>query len=109
MNSALVRRTVMAYSSAGRGFGAPAILDHLAIPRFDESNPTHRALAQVSKKAHALARRGDQVADEEADVDSLSARLFGLSAAAVASARRTLGALKDAEVESDSSQEGVED
>lgn len=54
LNSAPSRSVVLAFSPSGRGFGAPSILEHLSIPRFDFSNPLHRELAELSLQAHRL-------------------------------------------------------
>ena len=59
LNSTPIRRFVKAFSSAGRGFAAPSILDHVALPKFNEENETHIRLAQLSMEAHRLALLGD--------------------------------------------------
>jgi methylase of polypeptide subunit release factors len=54
INSKPVRDFVKSFSSAGRGFGTPSVMKHVAIPKFDPENPLHQKLAEISKKCHAL-------------------------------------------------------
>jgi methylase of polypeptide subunit release factors len=54
INSKPVRDFIKSFSSAGRGFGTPSVMEHVAIPKFDPENPLHQKLAEISKKCHAL-------------------------------------------------------
>jgi hypothetical protein len=44
LNSALVRFCVRSYSSAGRGFGAPSVVKHFGIPKYEKGNEGHRRI-----------------------------------------------------------------
>lgn len=80
VNSTPVRDFVKSYSSAGRGFGAPSAMDHVAIPRFDRANPLHQELARLSKELHEAKKRqraGDLKRLEER-VDKIARQLFGI-------------------------------
>lgn len=82
INSSAVRDFVRSYSSAGRGFGAPSVMNHVAIPRFERDNALHREIAKLSKQLHEL-KKEEQTADVERlekQVDKAARRLFGLDA-----------------------------
>jgi hypothetical protein len=81
LNSTPVREFIKTYSSAGRGFGAPSVMEHVGIPKFDPRNPVHAGLAELSRKLHAL-RENDRLIEMpplEERVDALAEQLFGLS------------------------------
>lgn len=81
LNSAPVREFIKTYSSAGRGFGAPSVMRHVGIPKFDPRNPVHVGLAELSQQLHAL-RQKDRLMEMpplERRVDALAEGLFGLS------------------------------
>jgi hypothetical protein len=59
LNSLLVRRFISAFSSAGRGFAAPSVLNWLRLPKFIEKDEIHKRLAELSVEAHNLALSND--------------------------------------------------
>jgi hypothetical protein len=81
INSAAVREFIKSYSSAGRGFGAPSVMNHVGIPKFDSKNKLHQKLAQLSKTLHDLKIQNklDEVERLETEVDSSVHKLFGIS------------------------------
>jgi hypothetical protein len=81
INSTPVREFIKSYSSAGRGFGAPSVMNYVGIPKFDPSNELHQRLAEVSKAVHALTARKklEKVRPLEGEVDSMVRKLFGIS------------------------------
>jgi len=56
LNSKSVGEYIGSFSSAGRGFGAPSILTHVRIPRFNPDNHLHLRLSNLSKSAHSKAK-----------------------------------------------------
>jgi len=80
LNSMVVREFVKSYSSAGRGFGAPSVMEHIGIPKFDAKNKTRTKLAQLSRELHEVKGTGvlDKVPRLEKQVDDAVAKLFGL-------------------------------
>ncbi len=54
INSKPVRDFIKSFSSAGRGFGAPSIMEHVGIPKFNRNNKLHQQLAEISKKCHQI-------------------------------------------------------
>lgn len=80
INSTPVREFIRSYSSAGRGFGAPSVMNYVGIPKFDPKNELHHKLARVSKTLHDLKAKGklDEVARLEKEVDRLVRTLFGI-------------------------------
>jgi hypothetical protein len=87
LNSSPVRFCVRSYSSAGRGFGAPSIVKHFGIPKYEQSNEGHRELSELSKKAHGLAKQYEQndleareeLKEEEGEIDKVVAELYGIT------------------------------
>ncbi len=59
----------------------PHILERINIPLFDQTNPVHIGLAELSQQAHAATADGDttQVQAIESEIDRLSSQLWGLS------------------------------
>jgi len=56
LNSSPVRFCVRSYSSGGRGFGAPSIIRHFGIPKYDKEKEVHWRVSELSKRAHTLAK-----------------------------------------------------
>lgn len=99
INSRAVREFLKSFSSAGRGFGAPSVMEPVGIPEFNAKQALHQELASLSKRLHQkTAARGantelaalEQAAARgldleraalEREVDAAVARLFGLEAA----------------------------
>jgi hypothetical protein len=81
INSTPVREFIKSYSSAGRGFGAPSVMNHVGIPKFDPKNKLHQKLAELSKTLHDLKTKDklDEVAGLEREVDHLVNKLFGIT------------------------------
>lgn len=80
VNSTPVRHFVKSYSSAGRGFGAPSIMEPIGIPPFDPKNKTHTQLATLSKDLHDVMETNElmRAGIKEKDVDSVVGKLLGL-------------------------------
>ena len=81
INSKPVREFIKTYSSAGRGFGTPSVMEHLAIPKFDLKNELHHKLAHLSKKLHDYKQQGilGKMEILEKEVNGLVRELFGIS------------------------------
>lgn len=60
INSNPVRDFIKSFSSAGRGFGAPSVMEHVGIPKFDPENSLHQKLAEISKKCHQFKIEGKE-------------------------------------------------
>ena len=80
INSNPVRDFIKSFSSAGRGFGTPSVMDHVGIPKFDPENPLHQKLAEISKKCHQLKSEGKEKEIEklEKENNELVKKLFGI-------------------------------
>ena len=100
LNSSPVRFCVRSYSSAGRGFGAPSIVKHFVIPKYEWRNEGHRELSSLSKNAHVLARRyykqkdlevRDEMRKVEEEIDKTVAGLYGIADEELEEVRKALG------------------
>jgi len=80
INSTPVRDFIKSFSSAGRGFGTPSVMEHVGISKFDPQNELHKKLADISKKCHILKAEGkdEEVAKLEKENDKLVKQLFGI-------------------------------
>ncbi|MEM5872128.1 MAG: hypothetical protein QW051_04610, partial [Candidatus Aenigmatarchaeota archaeon] len=78
INSKPVRDFIKSFSSAGRGFGTPSVMEHVGIPKFDPQNPLHQKLSEISKKCHQLKLEGKEKEIEqlEEENDELVKKLF---------------------------------
>jgi len=78
LNSEHVRRFIRSYSSAGRGFGAPSVMEHVGIPKYDDKNKIHKFLSGVSKRLHKLREEDAEgkISELEKDVDKYVGALF---------------------------------
>jgi hypothetical protein len=103
LNSSPVRFCVRSYSSAGRGFGAPSIIKHFGIPKYEESNGVHREVSELSKNAHELAKRyyeqndleaREELKEVEEEIDKMVAELYGITNEELEEVKKTLRVLK---------------
>jgi hypothetical protein len=80
INSKPVRDFIKSFSSAGRGFGTPSVMEHIAIPKFDPQNHLHQRLAEISKKCHKLKEENKEkeIKALEKENDELVKKLFGI-------------------------------
>jgi hypothetical protein len=80
LNSPSVRTFIKSYSSAGRGFGSPSVMEHVGIPQFDEQNKVHKRLSTLSKSLHRLKAQRQTAAmqDLEEQVNMNVIKLFGI-------------------------------
>jgi len=80
INSLPVREFIKSFSSAGRGFGAPSVMNHVGIPKFDPKNELHQKLAKTSKTLHELKTKGkeEDIDQLEKENDNLAKELFSI-------------------------------
>jgi type I restriction-modification system DNA methylase subunit len=78
INSKPVRDFIKSFSSAGRGFGTPSVMQYVGIPKFDPKNKLHRKLVEISKKCHQLKSKGEEEEIEELEKENnkLVGKLF---------------------------------
>ena len=79
LNSGPVRTYIRSFSSAGRGFGAPAILRYIGIVRFDPADPNHAELSNLGARASQAVASGNSelLTEIEASVDRAVSAAFG--------------------------------
>jgi len=78
INSRPVRDFIKSFSSAGRGFGTPSVMQHVGIPKFDPKDTLHMRLAALSMKSHLLKAQGKdkEIQTHEKEIDRLVVELF---------------------------------
>ncbi len=80
VNSNPVRDFIKSFSSAGRGFGAPSVMQYIGISKFDPDNALHNELAKISQKCHQLKLDGSEIKIKELEIknDRLVKKLFNI-------------------------------
>lgn len=80
INSTPVRKFIKSYSSAGRGFGAPSVMENVGISKFKKDNKIHKKLSELSKELHKLKikKEEEKITELEKEVDKSICKLFGL-------------------------------
>jgi hypothetical protein len=80
INSTYVRKFIKSFSSAGRGFGTPSVMENVGIQKFDLKNSLHQKLADISKRCHQMKseNKDNEVAHLEKENDDLVKKLFGI-------------------------------
>jgi type I restriction-modification system DNA methylase subunit len=78
INSKPVRDFIKSFSSAGRGFGTPSVMEHVGIPRCNSKNQVHQKLAEASKTCHLLGKEGreGEINKIEKTINELVIQLF---------------------------------
>jgi hypothetical protein len=81
LNSSIANAFFQSFSSAGRGMGAPSILNRIQLSRFDSGDSLHISLSDLSSRCHAAASKDDLklVASLEAEIDKAAATLWGIT------------------------------
>ena len=78
LNSDVVDSYIRSFSSGGRGFGAPSVMQNLAIPSFDDANKLHCELAALSEEAHRRVSGGEAINDIDTKVNQATRRLWNI-------------------------------
>ena len=78
INSKPVGDFIKSFSSAGRGFGTPSVMEHVGIPKYDPQNLLHQKLSEISKRCHQLKLEGNEteITQLEKENDELVKKLF---------------------------------
>ncbi len=69
---------ISSFSSAGRGFGTPSVIDNFAIPSFDLDNKIHKELAKLSEEAHQRVKNGKPIESLETEIDEMVKKLWNI-------------------------------
>ena len=78
LNSKITDEYIRSFSSAGRGFGAPSIMNNLAIPKFSSDNEIHMKIAELSQKAHDLVAQGKETEKLQDELNEVVKRLWSI-------------------------------
>jgi len=78
LNSDIVDEYIRSFSSAGRGFGAPSVMNNLAIPKFNGNNRIHIKIAEFSQKAHNLVAQGKEAGKLQSDLNEAVQKLWNI-------------------------------
>ncbi len=86
---------ISSYGGGGGGIASPKVVERIRVPKYDPTDPIHRALADLSQQAHAATAAGDaaRVQELEAEIDRLAARLWGLTDAELREIQESLAEL----------------
>ncbi|MDI7268073.1 MAG: N-6 DNA methylase [Myxococcota bacterium] len=79
LNSDLADAYIRSFSSGGRGFGAPSVVQNLAIPSFQEGEQTHRRLTELSEGAHRRVERSEAIEDIDEEVNRTVRALWNIA------------------------------
>ncbi len=80
VNSSPFEYASVSYSQAGgKSMGSPHVLENIRIPKFDPKNKLHIRLAELSEKAHAIAKTDGDTSAIENQIDDLAAEIWGLT------------------------------
>ncbi|MEA3429311.1 MAG: hypothetical protein U9Q84_08935, partial [Thermodesulfobacteriota bacterium] len=78
LNSELIDSFIKSFSSAGRGFASPSVMNNLAIPDFDTSNNIHKKLTELSEKAHGFVKKEKSIEDIERQINKVVKKLWNI-------------------------------
>ena len=78
LNSDVVDQYIRSFSSAGRGFGAPSVMNHLAIPKLSSDNKIHVKIAELSQKAHSLVAQGKDIGTLQDELNDTVEKLWNI-------------------------------
>ncbi len=78
LNSKMVDEYIRSFSSAGRGFGAPSVMSHLAIPQINSDNKIHMKISELSQKAHDMVAQGKEIEKLQNDLDEAVEKLWDI-------------------------------
>jgi len=78
LNSDVVDGFIRSFSAAGRGFGAPSVMQNLAVPEFNSGTRLHNRLANLSIEAHDLVAKGRDISDQETQINEAVRRLWNI-------------------------------
>jgi len=82
INSSIFQFIAISYSQVGgKSMGSPHLLENIHIPKFDQQNKLHLQLAELSKRAHILAKTDetDELKEIEEEIDKISAKIWELT------------------------------
>jgi hypothetical protein len=78
LNSDILDTFIRSFSSAGRGFGAPSVMENVAVPKFDPNNRLHARLAELSEEAHTLVKADKPTDEVQEQVDEAARKLWNI-------------------------------
>jgi len=82
INSSPFQYASISYSQVGgKSMGSPHVLENIHIPKFDPQNKLHLDLAELSGKAHKVAKTDNRetLREIEGEIDETSAQIWGLT------------------------------
>jgi hypothetical protein len=81
LNSKIIRYYIRSFSSGGRGFGAPSILENISIPQYDIKSKLHVNIAKFARDAHihTSAAMFEKVTEDEMKLDKMISELYQIN------------------------------
>jgi hypothetical protein len=101
LNSSLVNLILQSIAKGGKNFATPEFINMINIKAFNPSNLFHKKLAELSKKAHQLAKQNlkDDLKKIEEEIDMIVAQLYGISEDELKEIKKCLAILEGEEIE----------
>jgi len=107
LNSSLVNLILQSIAKGGKNFATPEFINMINIQKYDNSNPLHKKLAELSKKAHQLVQQNqeDELTKVEEEIDKIVVQLYDLTGEEFVEIKRCLAILEGEEVEEEEVEE----
>jgi len=101
LNSSLVNLILQSIAKGGKNFATPGFINMINIRPFNPLNQLHIRLAELSKKAHQLARENNfnELKQVEEEIDRTVAQLYGLTSEELEEIKKALKILREGEFE----------
>lgn len=107
LNSSITNLVLQSIAKGGKNFATPEFINNIKIERYDPSNPIHKNLVELSKKAHSLAcqDRLDELRKVEDEIDKTVAKLYGITDMELKEIQKGLNLLEGQEIVDDDEKE----
>lgn len=91
MNSSMTDMILRSIAGGTKSFGTPKIVeDTIRIPKYEAKNELHRELSNLSRKAHDIVQKGENVSGIEEEIDDVVSELYGISEESLQRVKKTL-------------------
>ncbi|MGC9086546.1 MAG: Eco57I restriction-modification methylase domain-containing protein [Thermoproteota archaeon] len=101
LNSNLVNLILQSIAKGGKNFATPELINMVNIRRYNSSDPLHKKLVELSKRAHQLAQQNqeDELKKVEEEIDKTVSQLYGITDEEFEEIKNCLAILEGKEIE----------